>query len=295
MSLKSSSFFQTINWVTKLEAQLYPVITETSDNPRDVADSLRTKLETILPDIKRAQSEVEQKIRTADSLIAKTQTTNEKAFTVKSRLDDLNRKLKDITTDYQVLVHNLISYFTSLQDFKNDVEKVNDHYGNTAQLTNINDVKFRLAEYESSIQMINSKLNNLLENCDALTREILQKVSYKLKHNNLTQKYIFKEPPSAASLDIEKLRHTLETNRSIAEMQNERIRETLDKQYTFCQFDEDLNNINRSINNLEHKNQELKNKHGKSIDEARASSSAYAGFEKTIQVFKLFNFSCNEI
>ncbi|XP_044767054.1 muscle M-line assembly protein unc-89 isoform X5 [Coccinella septempunctata] len=257
---------KTINWVTKLEAQLYPVVTSSSEIPNEIAASLRTKLETILPDIRRAQNEVEQKIRTADALIAKTKISDEKVFTVKRRLDELNQKLIDISAEYQKLVQDLIDYFGNLQDLKNYVRKIDEQMGNVMDITDINKIRAFISEYETSVQIMNTKMNRLLDECDALTRKILKQ-----------------EPQIAASHDVQKLRHTLEVNRVAWETQNQRIRELLDKQYKFCQFDQDLNNINRSISNLEQQNQELKNKHGKSLDEARSSSFAYGNFEKTIQ------------
>lgn len=109
--------FQTISWVSKLHSQLYPVITTNSTRPGDLVDHLEHKLESVLPDIRKAQSEVAQKIKSAEELVAKAGTTDEKTLSVKSKLNELSQKLVEIASEYQILLQVCIQ--TSLNhDFK---------------------------------------------------------------------------------------------------------------------------------------------------------------------------------
>lgn len=57
--------------MSKLDAQLYPVLkSEPSSVDRHIAE-VEQKLNNVLPEIKRAQNEIESRIRTAEELIGK--------------------------------------------------------------------------------------------------------------------------------------------------------------------------------------------------------------------------------
>ncbi|KAL3275186.1 hypothetical protein HHI36_019955 [Cryptolaemus montrouzieri] len=257
---------RTINWVTKLQAQLYPVITINSSSPREISTFIENKLETILPDIKRAQNEVEQKIKTAETLIAKTQTTDEKALNVKNKLCELNQKLIEITTDYQILLQVLVSYFNSLNEIDNRAENYNRQVqDDVARITDVGKIKSLISEHKASEHAVLEMFSSAQNDCDQIVQRILKQ-----------------EPLGAAEYDIQKLRHILELKQTTWRNEFHKIHDALDNQL-FRQFDDDLNNINRSISNLEHQNQELKNRYGKSLEEAKAASLAYSNFEKTIQ------------
>lgn len=90
--------------MSKLHSQLYPVITTNSTRPGDLVDHLENKLESVLPDIRKAQSEVAQKIKSAEELVAKAGATDEKTLSVKSKLNELSQKLVEIASEYQILL-----------------------------------------------------------------------------------------------------------------------------------------------------------------------------------------------
>ncbi|KAK9882439.1 hypothetical protein WA026_021470 [Henosepilachna vigintioctopunctata] len=257
---------RTINWVTKLETQLYPVIATNSSNAKDLASFVANKLDTILPDIKRAQNEVDQKIKTAEMLISKVITKDEKALNVKNKLSDLNHKLIEITNDFQMLLQMLIAYFNSINDLDLVIDKHKNSIQDISQNNDIASIKYLMSEHEASKVTVNQMIDSVQNDRDRIIQRILKQ-----------------EPSGAAEHDIAKLKHILEQRISDWKNHIQNKRELLEKQYAFCQFDEDLNNIYNSINSLEHKNNELKSRYGKSLEEAQMSSSAYAVFEKTIQ------------
>lgn len=62
---------QTVDWVSKLEAQLYPVLkTEPSSIDQHVSE-VKQKLNNVLPEVQRAQNEIESRLKTAEELIGK--------------------------------------------------------------------------------------------------------------------------------------------------------------------------------------------------------------------------------
>lgn len=62
---------QTVDWVSKLDTQLYPVLkSEPSSVDRHVSE-VRQKLNNVLPEVQRAQNEIESRIKTAEELIGK--------------------------------------------------------------------------------------------------------------------------------------------------------------------------------------------------------------------------------
>ena len=62
---------QTVDWVSKLDVQLYPVLTTDTRSSKAIARELEEKLQIVLPEVKRAQSEVEIRMKSAESLAQK--------------------------------------------------------------------------------------------------------------------------------------------------------------------------------------------------------------------------------
>lgn len=60
-----------MDWVTKLDAQLYPVLSEDATTAKVTAREVEDKLNTILPEIKRAQEEIQMRMKTAEELLTK--------------------------------------------------------------------------------------------------------------------------------------------------------------------------------------------------------------------------------
>lgn len=147
-------FFQTIDWVSKLDAQLYPIITSYSSNPADISTDLHRKLNTVLNELKRAQNEVEQRIKTTNSLTQKSNKIDDAAVDIKQKLNELNQKLVQIITDYQVLAQMLISYFNNVSELDKTINKANTEYARATLPTDIFEVERLIREHEASRQAI---------------------------------------------------------------------------------------------------------------------------------------------
>lgn len=168
---------QTISWVSKLDSQLYPVITTDSSNPKDIASHLQHKLETVLPDIKRAQGEVEQRIKTAESLINKSQTADEKALNVKNKLFELNQKLTDITTEYQILLQVLIAFFNNLAELDKTTEALNAQFNKGSLPNDVQITESLIKEHEASKQAVLEMFRFTQNECEQIISRIQKQVN----------------------------------------------------------------------------------------------------------------------
>lgn len=168
--------FQTISWVSKLDSQLYPVITTDSNNSRDISGYLQHKLDTVLPDIKRAQGEVEQRIKTAETLINKAQSSDEKAFNVKNKLHELNQKLTEITTEYQILLQVLIAYFNNLSELDKTAETLNSQFGKATLPNDASLVESLIKEHEASKQAVLEMFKFAQNECEQIINRISRQV-----------------------------------------------------------------------------------------------------------------------
>lgn len=161
--------------MTKLDDQLYPVITTNSTNPQEISTHLNSKLERVLPDIKKAQNEVEQRIKTAEALISKAQATDEKALNVRNKLSELNQKLSDITAEYQLLLEALISYFNNLVELDETAAKFNK-IGDYP--TNVAGIETTIREHEVSKQAVLEMFKRSQNECEKVIQRIIKQVPF---------------------------------------------------------------------------------------------------------------------
>lgn len=160
-----------------MDSQLYPVITTDATNPKDISAHIEKKIETVLPDIRRAQAEVEQRIRTAESLIQKAQPIDEKSVDIKNKLSELNQKLIDISRDYQALLQSLISYFNYLIEIDRNVDKFNLQSIKLPLPKDLYEFESLLRDQDAMKQNILEMFNNAQNNCDTLVMRIRNQVS----------------------------------------------------------------------------------------------------------------------
>lgn len=60
-----------MDWVSKLDAQLYPVLNSELHSANQLLNNVEEKLNTVLPEIQRAHQEIQLRIDTAEALITK--------------------------------------------------------------------------------------------------------------------------------------------------------------------------------------------------------------------------------
>lgn len=134
------------------------------------------KLNVVLTEIKRAQNEVDQRIKMTDALIQKSPTVDEGAINIKNKLNDLSQKLVSIITDYQILLEMLISYFKNLSELEKTIENVSRQYNNARLPLDVSDVEAMIREHAASRQAILEMFKFAKNECDQIIPRIRKQV-----------------------------------------------------------------------------------------------------------------------
>lgn len=171
--------FQTIDWASKLDAQLYPVITSISTSPRDIAYDLENKLKVVLTEIKKAQNEVDQRVKMTETLIERSPKVDGAAMNIKNKLNDLSQKLVTIITDYQVLLEMLIGYFRNLTELERTIENVNRQYETAYLPRDLHEVESMIRDHAASKQAILEMFKFAKNECEQIIPRIQNQVRLK--------------------------------------------------------------------------------------------------------------------
>lgn len=155
---------------------MYPVITTNTTKPSELADHLESKLASVVPDIKKAQGEVEERIKNAEGLISKASTSDEQALNVKNKLYELNQKLIEISSEYQILLQVLIGYFRNLEEIDKKADDVNSQIEKTGYPKDVAGVESIIRDHESSRQTIIERLRFAQSECDQIAERIKKQV-----------------------------------------------------------------------------------------------------------------------
>lgn len=163
--------------MTKLNNQLYPVITTNSKKPAEIADHIENKLATVLPDIKNAQAEVDQKLKSTEALLSKTATPDQASLNVKNKLHDLTQRLTEIFSEYQILLQVLIGYFRNLEEIDKKAEAFNSALDKSGYPKDASVVASIIREHESTRETIIERLRFAQTECDQISQRIRKQVS----------------------------------------------------------------------------------------------------------------------
>lgn len=119
---------------------------------------------------------MDQRIRTAESLIQKAQPVDDKSISIKNKLGELNQKLIDISRDYQSLLQSLIGYFNYLIEVDRNVDRFNAQIFKLPLPKDMFEFESLLREQESSKQTVMEMFNSAQNNCDHLAARIRNQV-----------------------------------------------------------------------------------------------------------------------
>ncbi|CAH1976515.1 unnamed protein product [Acanthoscelides obtectus] len=257
---------KTISWVTKLDSQLYPVITTASTKPSEIVEHIENKLSVVVPDIKKAQAEVDQRIKSAEALMLKAPTSDEKTLNIKNKLYDLNQKLIEISSEYQILLQVLIGYFKNLDEIDKKAETYHQYLDKSGYPKDLSSTENVIREYESARQTIVERLRFAQTECDQISQRIRQQ-----------------EPEAAAEQDTNKLQHVLELRRAEFESQWRRRHDSLESHRQLCVFDSELKQINSSIEEISRQVRNVKGQYGESVPSAKAVSQTFNNVEQSME------------
>lgn len=166
--------FQTISWVSKLDSQLYPIITTNSTRPSEIIELLENKLVTVLPEIKKAQHELEEKIHKTEELITKAQASDDQTVAVKSKLNEVQQRLIETNSEYQILLQVLIGYFKNLAEIDKKAENLNAQFDKN--LRSVGEVENTLREHQLSKETITELFRFAQSECQQISERISKQV-----------------------------------------------------------------------------------------------------------------------
>ncbi|XP_017775027.1 PREDICTED: titin [Nicrophorus vespilloides] len=259
---------KTMNWATKLDSQIYPVITTMASDSKEISEHIEKKLQTVVSEIRRAQREVEERVTTTESLLIKTQTKpDERTIHIKEQLNQMAQRLGNICSDYQTLGQRMISYFKRLTDLDNSINICNKPVSRTR---NSYEIEMLIDDHEATKQSV----LNLFK----ITRDEAEEIINKIRRQ---------EPSESANQDIERLQANLELRKENFEINWKSKREQLEAQKKLCQFDSDLQQINDTLDDLGHQLSGIRGQYGESLQAAKDTSSGFVHFEKTIEMLEM--------
>ncbi|XP_063235498.1 titin isoform X2 [Bacillus rossius redtenbacheri] len=259
----------TVDWVSRLDAQLYPVLTGSSSASKVIGKELEEKFNAVLPELRRAQTEIDMRIRTAESLALRGDCHSEKEQIV-GKLTQLHSKLQVAMTDYQILLQMLIAFFKNLAELEKTIENLNSQYVLTRVPSVAADAELQLKEHEASRQAV----LELFKFAGSESEQIIARI-----HNQ--------EPEEAAAHDADRVRVLLREKREAWEAAWAERRLRLEQHGQLCRFDADLHQINATLADLGRQLETIRGQYGESLAGARATSQAFVYFEKTIELLEV--------
>ncbi|XP_025203968.1 titin isoform X3 [Melanaphis sacchari] len=255
---------KTVDWVSKLESQLYPVLkSEPSSVDRHISE-VKQKLNNVLPEVKRAQDDIESRIKTAEELIGKGNIQGDN-ISIPPRLKELHSRLVGITTEYQHLLDMFLSFFNSLQEFHNKVKE--SERGRPADIFN-----HKLNEVEELLKKHNQSRQAVLDSFKIVYAENIR----------LMDKIKQQEPQKSGEQDMYVVRYLMENERNLWDQSCETYCQKIEQQQQLSQFDNDLIQINNNLNDLSQQLSSTRGQYGANLASAKSASLAFHYFEKTI-------------
>ncbi|XP_046998678.1 muscle M-line assembly protein unc-89 isoform X3 [Schistocerca americana] len=260
---------KTYDWASKLDGHLYPVMTSESSSSKVIVRELEDKLQTVLPELKKAQTEIELRVKTAENLVLKGESQGQKEE-MTAKLIDLHGKLQVIATDYQILLQMLIAFFKNMAELEKTIENLESQYRHTRLPSSVSDIELLLKEHEASRQAVLELFK--------FTQNEKEQIVIRIKQQ---------EPETAAKHDIDSLTRLLEIKRIAWESAWTDRKLQIEQHRQLCQFDSDLHQINATLNDLSRQLDAIKGQYGESLVSAKATSQAFVYFEKTIELLEV--------
>ncbi|KAL4132315.1 hypothetical protein QTP88_009488 [Uroleucon formosanum] len=255
---------KTVDWVSKLESQLYPVLkSEPSSVDRHISE-VKQKLNNVLPEVQRAQDDIESRIKTAEELIGKGNIQGDN-ISIPPRLKELHSRLVGITTEYQNLLDMFLSFFNSLQEF-HDTVKESERSRPTDIFNN------QLNEVEELLKKHNQSRQTVLDSFKTVYAENIR----------LMDKIKQQEPQKSGEQDMYVVRYLMENERNLWDQSCETYCQRIEQQQQLSQFDNDLIQINNNLNDLSQQLSSTRGQYGANLASAKSASLAFHYFEKTI-------------
>ncbi|XP_015607040.1 titin isoform X3 [Cephus cinctus] len=258
---------RTIQWVSKFDEQLYPVITTESMVPSNILENLEITRSNILPELKKAVSELDVRIKTVSALMQNDDDgVNEQ---IKNKLLDVHQHLQNTTSEYQILLESLISIFKNVVEVERRTQEIDRQTDYQFLPKDADGLRSLLKKHEETRESV----EEILKTVTTETEKTVERIKRQ-------------EPPDAAEKDIEKLRRVIELKKlSVDSLWHERkvtIEETIER----CVFQNDLGEIKSNLNQLSNQLSSFKGQYGENLPAAKSTSESFKHFETTMTVLE---------
>ncbi|XP_065160451.1 titin-like isoform X4 [Atheta coriaria] len=258
---------KTINWMSKMDTQLYPIITTNETDPKIVAQHIENKLNDVLTQIRNAESEIEQRMRVADTIIQRS--PNDQTFLIKQKLLNMKQNLKMICTDYQTLMQMMVSYFNNIDKIDLIVTEYFESFDAGKSLEFYPNIDLLLREFENRKQSIHNQFNMA-----------------KREKETIIDKINKQEPKDVAQQDIEKLHYLLQIREEEFTKVYREAKDNIEAQKKIHVFETDLHQINVTLDELNKKLDVVKGQYGQSLSAAEDTSLSFVYFEETVKLLE---------
>lgn len=261
---------QTLISASKLDAQLYPILTKQTSDLNALKIFLNDKLRNVLADIEKAQIEITHHIKSTGELKPKDSKTIDKITQVLHNLNAIVNKLSLIQNEFRVLVESIMLFVQNLNNTKTNIEQYFERI--SIQSVNVQHIEEILQENKRFSDETSMRFGQLAEQSERLIGQIHKQ-----------------EPNEIKEHDINYIMALLDTLRTTFESQNSQRMANLRKEVDVQRFKMDLNDLFQQIDQLK---QQLNDTHGQYKESAAAvktTALAFDYFEQTIQVSEIFH------
>ena len=211
----------------------------------------------MLPQLEKVLSEIDSKIRETEGLSLKSKEICDQSETIVAKLKDLRTSLRDIISDYTIIIKELIEYFLKLQEFDRKLE-----------FEDLDLASLNLKDSDFQKNQFSSDLFELEQVQDKLIRKIQSKESSTCAERDANVLIsVFQEQKLHLKEILEKRQHEFE-------IKQEEI-----------QFESNLHGIYKALDQLTLQLTEIKNNLGDTIPIIQNNCQIFHTFEKTTEVY----------
>lgn len=253
---------------SKLDAQLYPILTKQTSDLNALNVFLNDKLKNVLADIEKAQIELAHHIRTTAALKPKDGKTADKVAQVLRNLNAIVDKLTLIQNEFRSLVESIIAFVQQLIQTKTSIEQ----YFERLTAPNLENIDELFRENNQFTDGIMKRFQQLFDQSEKLIDQIRKQEPIEIKEN-----------------DIKYIMTLLDTLRITFESQNNLHAVNLKQEVDIYRFKKDLNDIFQNIDHLKNQLNDTNGQFKENAASAKTTALGFDYFEQTIQVGFVFN------
>ncbi|CAB3389097.1 Hypothetical predicted protein, partial [Cloeon dipterum] len=264
----------TLDWVSRLDSQLYPILDTEETNPRILVRLLEDRQSRVVPETQRAQAEVElrlnavETLQTVLTLLFTGESANQRERLIK-QLVELKQRFAILIADYHLLLQMLIALFKNTIELEKTTDNVANQLMSTILPTDPVSVERMIKEHEAS--------KNIVMELFRFNSAQIEQVVDKIKRQ---------EPKQAALLDERKIYDIFSRKEETWEQNWLQRKESMEQHLQRCQFDADLQQLNTQLAELGAQMSRVRGQLGESLSTARANQEAFVTFEKTIELLE---------